>query len=974
MKKTLLLLFFLNLLTATVWAGIVTEEQALNRALQFLQTKRPQVAGERLQLAAQPRQLSVARQRAAQQPFYVFNVGQDKGFVMVSGDDRTPAILGYGEEGSMDLNQLPDNLRYWLEEYERQIAQLDHIEAARVSGVKRASIAPMITTYWGQDAPYNNLCPIDTETQKRSVTGCLATAMAQVMYYHKYPAATTVTIPAYRTYTLRMLVPAIEPTTIDWDNMLPRYTATSTELQQTAVAKLMQLCGSASRMDYSSEGSGASTSDLVKALYQYFGYDEYLRPVNRYEYTIDEWNDLIYAELAARRPVLYAGYSMGGGHQFVIDGYSDNDLFHVNWGWDGRFQNTYFLLSILNPGSNTGTGASTTTDGYSIWQEAMLGVQPPTGQRVVTEMLQTYRVYVNGNSNGGDKLVQRQADGTFTATLNSIQASNHVTALTMELAYGLFDAANQLVGIHSFGQKSIGVSSYFNLNANIQMGKNIPDGRYTIKAMHRVAGDTEWQVNTNSYTQHIGVVLAGNNATLTSPYSDFAISFDVLTERPAVGSEYRVRVNIANHGTPTHKMAYFGVNGTPIGGQHFEAEPGKDAHMEFAFTLKAYGSYTLSVMDTNSESFYSLADTTVVVEDQSLFSENGIYYRVTSEDKLQVEVTSKNAPADAYQGSVTIPATVTHRGATYTVTAVAASAFQQRTSLTEINIGDNVTTVGQKAFYGCTALTTVGIGSQVSSIAANAFQNCSAITTVKVNDVATWCRINFNNQFSNPLYSTNRYSRHLYVGDQEVSGRVVYPEGVTATGFLAFYDCAGITEVVLPQSLTLIDRHTFSGCKNLSAVNVPNGVTELGHSAFINCESLPYIELPAAMKTINKLAFSGCKALEGIRVRSVLPPTCKADDVFDAATYEQTVLYVPLNAKGMYEAATTWKKFAKIQELGDDEQPAAIHELPAAAAEEGTVTYYDLNGRRLDKPAKGVSLKRQQKADGTVVVKKIVEL
>ena len=974
MKKSLFLLLFLNLLSASVWAGPVSEEQAMKQALQFLQKRHPQAVGKRMQLAAQPKRLTVTGQRTDQQPpYYVFNVGQNEGFVMVSGDDRTPAILGYSEEGMMDLSQLPANLRYWLEEYERQMAQLDRVPAARVSGVERAPIAPMITTMWGQASPYNDLCPIDTKTGERSVTGCLATALAQVMYYHKYPTATTVTIPAYRTYTLGMTVPAIAPTTIDWDHMLNSYTSASTAEQKTAVAKLMQMCGSASKMDYSSEGSGAGTDGLLAALYRYFGYDEYLRAVNRYEYDFSEWNDLIYAELAAGRPVLYAGYSMGGGHQFVIDGYSDNDLFHVNWGWDGMFQDTYFLLSILNPMSNIGIGASTTTDGYSIWQEAVLGVQPPTGQRVITEMLETYRMYVSGMAAGGDKQVQRQADGTFKATVINRVVSNHQTQLTLDCAYGLFDANNQMVDIYTVGQKSIGGNSYATLNATIQLGKNVPNGNYSIKALHRVAGDSEWLVNRNSAMQQIGVKINGNNVTLTSPYEDFAYSFDVLTDRPAIGKEYQVRINIYNRGTAYHGVCFFGVDGTAMGGQHFEAAHGETAHVEFSFVPSKYGSYTLAVLDGNFESFFVKADTTVVIEDKSLFSEDGIYYHITSDEMAQVEVTNKNAPADAYQGSLVIPATVTHNGVDYTVTAIASSALQQKTNLTAVTVGENVITIGQKAFYGCTALQSVSLGSKVRTIGMNAFQNCSKITTVRVNDIADWCRINFANQFSNPLYSTARYSRHLYVGSEELSGRVVYPEGVTATGFLAFYDCAGITEVVLPQSLTLIDRHTFSGCKNLAAINVPDAVTELGHSAFLNCESLPYIDLPAALKTVNKMAFSGCTGLQGVRVRATTPPTCKAEDVFGAATCSQAVLYVPKGTKSAYEAATMWKKFATIEELADDEQPSAISQpRTAAAGGEGIVTYYDLNGRRIGQPAKGISLKREQRPDGTIVVKKVV--
>lgn len=967
MKKSLLL-SLLALAFNTAWAGPVSRDAALRQAEQFLNKQHATAGGARLRLAPQPKALREAS--TEQQHYYVFNVGEDDGFVMVSGDDRTPAIIGYSTQGSFDYDQLPDNVRYWFDEYDRQIAHLDKVPAARVSSIERARIAPMLTTLWGQNSPFNDQSPIDTHTNQRSLVGCIATAAAQVMKYHKYPAKTAATIPAYRTETLRMTVPAIQPFEIEWDKMIDYYTVFSTSEQKEAVAKLTNAVACASKMDFTSEGSGAQSSDLVYALYKYFDYDENMDWADRTEYTFDEWNDLIYAELAAKRPVLYMGYSIGGGHAFVIDGYDKNDMFHVNWGWNGMLQGSYFLLSLLNPGDNSGAGASTTDDGYSIFQEAILGLQPSTGERIPSCMLITSRIYANRMSSGGTANVVRQSDGTFTASIYLNVYNRHVKEYEVENALGLFNEQGELVDVF-VGEKVTLLYNYQKSRTfNVQFGKNQPDGNYTIKGINRVVGDTDWQLNKNADTQKIDVVLSGGTAALTSPYPDYQVSFEVVTEKPVRNKDFDIRVTLHNRGTQQHDALIFVVDDEPVCGEHFEVGHNETITKNFSFVLKRYGTYKLAVVTSDAYfRFTELGDTTIVVDDPEYFTAGNIYYRITSFDNQTVEVSSTNVPADHYVGEVVIPATVENKGTTYKVALIGNSAFQGQSKMTSVHIGENVEKVSTLAFKNCTALTDVSFGNSMT-IYKDAFVGCDNITNVYVKDVADWCHTTFVNQLSNPLYTPNNYTRHLFVNGEEVSGKVVFPSDVTATGFLAFYDCAGITEVELPEGLTLIDRFTFAGCRGLRKINVPQTVTELGHSSFIRCESLSYIDLPASLKTINKLCFSK-SGLKSLRVRAVTPPACKADDVFDADVYQNSTLYVPTGCKAVYEAASTWKNFQHIEELADDEQPAGISQTTVTMPVE--TRYFDLSGQqRQNGQKKGVVLMQQRQSDGTVVVKKVV--
>lgn len=333
----------------------------------------PQEALRRLQSADTPaRVAALARPHmecVAELPgLYVFSQG--KGFVILPADDAAPALLAYADQGSFDIDSNP-TLRWWLSTYSRQIEQAQHsgFRAQEVMRPSRPAIAPLTVTQWNQDAPYNDLCP--ELNGEKCVTGCVATAMAQILKYHAYPAKGSGT-HSYTWQEGNKTLSFDYNTTFAWDEMPDIYTSASTDAQNAAVAKLMYACGVSVNMMYDPGDSGAYTTAIAPALMQYFGYDKAMWNPQRPYYTLGDWEQLVYDNLAQGMPVLYAGVGSAGGHQFICDGYSQDGYFHFNWGWGGM-SNGYFLLTALDPPAlGIGGGAG----GFNSEQSVILGIKP----------------------------------------------------------------------------------------------------------------------------------------------------------------------------------------------------------------------------------------------------------------------------------------------------------------------------------------------------------------------------------------------------------------------------------------------------------------------------------------------------------------------------------------------------------------------------------------------------------------------
>ena len=333
-----------------------------------------------------------------EQPLYIFN-REGGGYVIVSGDDRTFDILGYGYKGEVDIDRMPANMRSWLEAYAEAIASFDeHEDAIVAEGASRAKrvIEPRMKTQWDQGDPYNLTVPYfrylgRTQSggmgwvEEPCVTGCAATAAAQVMYYHRYPDAVLIDLEGYKNdnsfmvqvgnsvtnATVNNTEPVAAGSPIDWDNMLLTYeNGGYTQEQALAVAHLMQYLGTAFKMQYGLS-SGAYGSNVLSGVEKAFGYSDAYVVFKDETDTYEEWIDCVYNEVEKAEVVVLAGQSNEGGHMFVLDGYEGEDFFHVNWGWGG-YLDGYFRLLTMDPGIHQGTGG--TTSGYEDDQYILAGL------------------------------------------------------------------------------------------------------------------------------------------------------------------------------------------------------------------------------------------------------------------------------------------------------------------------------------------------------------------------------------------------------------------------------------------------------------------------------------------------------------------------------------------------------------------------------------------------------------------------
>ena len=392
-------------LIALMWLAIgaraqqLTEQEAKDRALQYLNEKAP----------VKTRGLASSQLESAKvgaKKIYAFN-REGGGFVIASGDERTLPVLGYSDSGSIDWERMPENMRAWLMQYDEAIATLgdrtdfkdgnqiiDGSQSHVSTRTGRTPVEPLIKTRWSQSmAPYNDMTPLyaghNPEWQgQRCLAGCVAAALAQVLNYWQWPKELPDGLPAYESVdyeydaNLTWHIDALPPVTFDWDNMIDEYVnpddwndVYGTDAQQQAVAILMRYCGQAIESMYCPIGTGAYSYKCRDALVNHFGYAAATRVSDRRKFGIDEWEELVYTELAAGRPIIYGGTSpTKGGHGFVCDGYDGDGLFHINWGlidYDG-----YYSLSVLNPYASTNPNVGSKHLGFTQKHDMVIGMDP----------------------------------------------------------------------------------------------------------------------------------------------------------------------------------------------------------------------------------------------------------------------------------------------------------------------------------------------------------------------------------------------------------------------------------------------------------------------------------------------------------------------------------------------------------------------------------------------------------------------
>ena len=613
----------------SLYAGPVSEAEARQKVQAFLQQRGKKPLSQRVKLMKNHRRTATPASSGA--GYYVFNLGETDGFVIVSGDDRTTAILGYADSGSIHEDDMPDGLRYLLEGYEEQIAHIPADAGAPVHRSSRTAIEPLIQTRWNQGSPYNYRCPMIGDM--RTVTGCVATSFAQLMYYHKYPTESCALIPAYSTNTqdkdgkkITLDVPELPATTFKWDKMCQGYitvdpetgkrTVVGTDEEQDAVAELMQYCGSSVEMMYGLNGNGGSSAyneAIPFALKTYFGYDGGVSHAYRKNYSYAGWVDLIYNELAASRPVILGGQAAGGGHSFVCDGYDTNDhadangdYFHINWGWEGR-SDGYYLLSVLQPWEQ-GIGGSSTLDGFSFGQDVVYGIQPPVGGNA------DYCMSLEGLHLGG-------SDATLSSkTYSRTSSTDDFTGISIyydvwnyyygsnsfDIALQLQDANGDVVQTFDFCENRT-MSWNINYSAtvqNIAIPHTVADGTYYVKAMSRLHGGANWQECYDGNAYKMTATISGNELTMTVPIPGnvppLSVDFQV-TGNLRYGSEQAVTVTITGSGAGVYNGdVVLRVNGTAVMGKVVNIAAGESLDLQFSFIPSKAGCNTLTLWSKRS--------------------------------------------------------------------------------------------------------------------------------------------------------------------------------------------------------------------------------------------------------------------------------------------------------------------------------------------------------------------------------------
>lgn len=372
-------------ITSAIFAAIAASANPINPqkaesiAAQYL------IPGHAMQMvkkAARAKAVNIGMDAAKSAPYYIISRGYDQGYVIVAGDDCLPEILGYTESGNFDEDNLPPALKAMLDTWQATVedAQANgtntprNVTSSPALTAGRENIAPFTTSHWHQTGPYNDLCPTRDDNGAKSMTGCVATAISQILYYWRrdLPSTLQASTPTYGMdgYSHASVTQSIpRGTPLKWDLMLDSYSGAPAEYNE-AVATMVYAVGTAAHLEYSIEGGTATSGhieDIPKAISTFFGMNGGW-VAYRSSYSQEAWTQLVYSELAKRHPVMYTGvHPSSGGHAVYIDGYQKmNDLMHFNFGWGGQGDGYY--TTTLETGMN----------GFNDYQSCLINAYPKT--------------------------------------------------------------------------------------------------------------------------------------------------------------------------------------------------------------------------------------------------------------------------------------------------------------------------------------------------------------------------------------------------------------------------------------------------------------------------------------------------------------------------------------------------------------------------------------------------------------------
>ena len=410
--------------------------------------------------------------------YYVFAPEGNKGFVIVSGEDRTHRpIVGYSLDSEFKSNP-PQSFKDYLTAYARYVDSL-RVGRAETKEIRKATpVEPLIQTQWSQNSPYNIFCPELNE--KKVPTGCTATALAQIMHHHAWPKQGSGVCRA-RVISADTVISEVRlGETYGWEKMRNSYsTSLKAKIDAEGVARLMRDVGHAIDMKYTSAVGTAIDVDVVEALLTHFDYSPKLRHLFRDYFTDDEWHRIISAELAEGRPVYYSARPqwISSGHAFVCSGMDDQGLLHVNWGWGGEFDG-YFDFEVV----------ADYRRGFNYMQHAIVGICPRSEEERVEDYNMLPQI--------GRIEVTEQDTTKFipTARVTIYVQNPHYLPIEGQLGMAVYDAQGTRLSIRALYTYSL-VPDYYRgyMGVRINPGMLAPNAEYTICFLWLPKGEKRWR-------------------------------------------------------------------------------------------------------------------------------------------------------------------------------------------------------------------------------------------------------------------------------------------------------------------------------------------------------------------------------------------------------------------------------------------------------------------------------------------------
>ncbi len=682
-KKALLIALCLTA-SLVMTAAHITPEQARKAAEQFLKQKVARSHNTHPTAIKQVKAFSPAGDDIAS--VYAVNLSDNNGFVLVGGNSQSNEIIGYCDHGNFDPETMPSNMRAWLNSYVATASHVKDIKKARSQSADsqtatKSPITPLLKSKWSQLQPYNNDCPVIDD--KRCPTGCTITAMAQIMYYHRWPVESSTAIPSYAPSnsngTNYPTLPALEPTTFDWDKMYNTY---DNNEDGGEVAKLMKYLGTASHALYGKNETGAYCHYALQAIIQYFNYDAGARPMWRRQMSYDQWIDKLYTELQAKRPVMFSGSSITNGHTFVVDGYDEEDFFHINWGWGGT-SDGYYRVIFMDP-KEQGTGGSASNEAYSYEQVAYFGIQPNTSGQAYAPRLTVLSnwIYTDPQNTGDYDTHSNEFTSPFFDDkgylVYAAMNGHNLSAFNAEFSLGcrLIKNDGSVTRDYEWDHASTDVDGDLKNQAhtvylNPLTDPALTDGDYRLYFTSKLKSATTWQLDDGSDDHYIDILLnhAGGKLIATSVSREAKLTVNEVIIHNTTPMAYQpidATITVTNNGI----APYHGDIGLSRSQEKDETQwlsvrscdiaPGETANVNLTFTPKTAGTINYNVLDNIGNNLYSGS---VAVSESNITSniDLTITHEVTnasgtviSAPKALIDVTVTNDNDKTYLGEITI--------------------------------------------------------------------------------------------------------------------------------------------------------------------------------------------------------------------------------------------------------------------------------------------------------------------------------